>query len=339
MQSTPTRVAVVGCGAIATRQHLPLLQARGECQITAVVDADQSRACSVARQFEVPVAVDKLEKLPEGSVDCAIIATPNALHADIGVALLQRGVHLLVEKPLATTTADCERMLAAAAARSVVLAAGLMRRYSQASRFAKAVIDGGVIGRVQSFEIQDGFVFAWPTASNAFLLRDISGGGALIDLGAHTLDQLLWWLGDVADLRYYDDAFGGVEADCLLELEMASGARGTVELSRTRDLSCEAVIRGERGELRVALARSAASLTLFDGGVQLSGLAGAAGAGTVEDQRPAQLIALEHDDFFSAIRNGHAPTVTGAEAMRSVALIEACYAARQPLELPWLQQA
>jgi predicted dehydrogenase len=333
------RVAIVGCGAIATRQHLPLLLGRNDCQVTAVVDCNQERASSIAAQFGISVAVDRLEKLPADVMDCAVVATPNALHADIAVALMQRGIHLLVEKPLATTTADCDRLEAAARIHGVVLAVGLMRRFSHAGRFAHAVLDAGVIGRVESFAIIDGFVFAWPTASDAFLRRELSGGGVLMDLGAHTLDQLLWWLGNVSRLNYRDDAFGGVEADCLLELEMTSGATGTVELSRTRDLSCEALIRGERGELRVALARSAASVTLFEGGVQLSGFAGAAGVESVEEQRPAQLISLEHDDFFSAIRYGHAPAVTAAEAKRSVALIETCYAFREPLELPWLQLA
>lgn len=336
MKRPVLRVAVVGCGAIATRQHLPLLSARDDCEVVAVVDANHERAQAVAQQFGARLGTRTVDELPAGSIDCAIVSTPNALHADIGVTLLERGVHVLIEKPLATTVADCERLERAAQARQAVLAVGLMRRFAHVGRFARAAIQGGVLGKVEDFEILDGFVYAWPTASNAFLRRDIAGGGVLMDLGAHALDQVLWWLGDVANVSYFDDAFGGVEADCLLDLRMASGARGRVEFSRTRDLSCEAVIRGERGELRVSLARSNVRLTLFDGDAQLLGLAGAQGTQVVDEQRPAQLIGMEHDDFFSAIRNGHAPRVTAAEAKRSVALIEQCYRNRKPLSLPWL---
>ena len=163
---------------------------------------------------------------------------------------------------MALSVAECDHMLEAAEAGSALLAVGLMRRYSHAGQFAKWVIDSGLLGQITSFSFQDGFVYAWPTASDAFLRKELAGGGVLIDLGAHTLDQLLWWLGEVESFDYADDSYGGVEADCILELVLKSGAKGRVELSRTRDLSMRAFIKGDKAELDFSLVRNSISIRL-----------------------------------------------------------------------------
>jgi predicted dehydrogenase len=178
-------------------------------------------------------------------------------------------------------------------------------------------------------------VFNWPLTSDFFFRRAQAGGGVLIDTGVHTLDQLLWWLGDVSSLSYYDDNCGGVEADCELQLTLRSGAKGIVELSRTRNLRNTAIIRGERAELEVDLGRNAMTLRFTDSPVQVVGRgAGGAYPLTVE-QTQIDIIADEHADFLQAIRTGQPPAVSGAEGKRSIALIEACYRERQPLRLPW----
>ncbi len=120
-------------------------------------------------------------------------------------------------------------------------------------------------------DIQEGMIYDWPVASDFMFRRDM-GGGVLADTGAHVLDLLMYWLGDHASVEYKDDAAGGVEADCELRLTMASGAKGVVRLSRTRNLRNTWILEGERGTLEVSRRFDASfRWTLKGRGVDLDG--------------------------------------------------------------------
>ena len=158
-----------------------------------------------------------------------------------------------------------------------------------------------------------------------------------MDLGTHTLDQLLWWLGEVKSFEYYDDNYGGVEADCKLELTLESGAVGTVEVSRTRDLRNTAIIRGERAELEVALVQNSVSLRFPDATASITSPVIFSQEPILLNQKSADLIAAEHADFLEAIQLKRQPAIPGSEGRRSIALIEACYAERRLWKLPWVE--
>jgi predicted dehydrogenase len=337
MPKKKIRIAVVGCGAIVEQQHLPSLVRRDDCQVTTLVERNLAQAERLAEKFEIPQVFPDYHDLLDSDVDAVVIGLPNHLHAPVSIELLKAGLHLLVEKPMALSVAECDAMLAAAEAGQAILAVGLMRRFSHAGRFAKWAIESDLLGQIVSFDIQNGFVYQWPITTDYLLHKDMAGGGVLIDLGVHTLDQLLWWLGDVESFLYYDDNYGGVEADCKLYLTLKSGVEGTVELSRTRNLRETAIIRGERAELEVSLVSSSVSLRFLNGGVGMSGHAILAGEPILPDQRVADLIAAEHQDFLQAVRTGRPAIVSGAEGRRSIAFAEACYAKRRPLKLPWVE--
>lgn len=330
-------IAIVGCGAMVEQQHLPCLARRDDCRVAALVELNEARAERLAKRFGVPSVFTDYRDLLSLDIAAAIVALPNHLHAPVSIELLKAGIHVLVEKPMALSVAECDAMLEAAEAGQAMLAVGLMRRFSYAGRFAKWAIESGLLGRIISFDIQNGFIHAWPSAMDFFLRREMAGGGVLIDLGVHALDQLLWWLGDVESFEYYDDNYGGVEADCKLQVTLKSGAKGIVELSRTRDLRETAIIRGERAELEIALVRNSISLRFLDGAVGITGHAIFPEQPPLPGQRVSDLIAAEHEDFLEAIRTGRQPTVPGTKARRSIALIEACYAERRPLKLPWVE--
>ncbi len=327
--SRPLTCAIVGCGAVADWVHLPALARARAFVPELLVDRSNDRARELAGRYSVPdVSTDFRDAI--GRVDAAIIAVPQHLHEPIASALLEAGVHVLVEKPMALSPDGCDRMIDAAARGRAVLAVGLLRRCAPALLWVKRALDAGLLGRVRQFELREGGVYSWPVAS-ASAFRPEGGGGVLADAGAHVLDLVLWWFGDWRALTYCDDACGGVEADCLLELEMASGATGTIELSRTRDMPNACVIAGEWGTIEVGTKTDAVATLRWHDGVSLTGRPTAA-----HGDPPASLVDLfvpQLDQFARAIRSGEPPVVSGIEARRSVALLAACYAARRP----WIQ--
>lgn len=327
------RLAVVGCGAVTAQAHLPVATRTLGARVTLLVDRNQGRAEALAREFSVP-GVDTDYTAVFGAADAAIVALPHSLHAQVCVELLRRGIHVLVEKPMALTAAECDAMIAAAEHGRAVLAVGLMRRFLTMFRFVRETIQSGVLGQVRRFDAREGYIYDWPVASDFFFRKETAGGGVLVDTGAHTLDTILWWLGDVRMFEYFDDNHGGVEADCLLHLEMESGATGIVELSRTRKMRNTLIVEGDRARLEVDWMRM--RLTPRDSTGLLDGMIKPATPAHVEINGYHEAMAASYSDWLEAIRSARTPIVSGAEARRSVALIEACYRQRQPLELPWV---
>jgi len=327
----PIRVGVIGAGAAAEGIHLPALARTAGVETVAIADPSADRLEYVANKFNVQSRYrSHQDVIPH--IDAAIVGIPHQYHAPVTIDLLRAGVHVLVEKPMALSTAECDAMIRASESSGAQLAVGLLRRFAPTLRYAKELLESGMLGPIRSFDVREGMIFRWPVKSAAMFKPEC--GGVLADIGTHVLDLLLWWFGDVAGLEYWDDASGGVEADAVLNLEMAGGITGRVELSRTRDLRNSCVIRGERGTLEVGTKTdSTVTLTSARGQTSLSGRATAPGhqpPGTLGD-----LFAWQMADFVREIETGTAPAVPGSEARRSVAVLEACYGRRQPLVFPF----
>ena len=324
------RIALIGCGAVTELSHL---RAMDELDIPPAIaaDLDEERARAIAARYPGCRAVTDYRQATD-AFDAAVVAVPHRLHAPIACDLLDRGKHVLVEKPMATSADDCARMSAAAEASGCVLAVGLMRHFLFGTIWVKRLIESGRLGPVERFEVSEGRVFSWPVKSDSPFTSD---GGVLLDTGAHPVDQLVWWLGDdVVELEYRDDSFGGAEADCRLQLTLAAGATGTVELSRTRRLPNTARLEGRDGWVEVGID----SNTVETSPPELSDLAfdGLVG-GRLPQQSYYELFKPQLRDFVDAIVQGRAPAVDGTQGAKSSALIERCYASRQPLSLPWLR--
>lgn len=324
------RLAVVGCGAVAERVHLPALARSHSAEAAILVDTSAQRAGRLAAAFDVRRTAADFRSVI-GEIDAAIVGVPHHLHASIAGALLAAGVPVLVEKPMALTTIDCDTMVEAADRTGTVLAIGLLRRCAPALRWVKQALDAGAIGRVESFDLREGSVYAWPVTSEGMFRPE--GGGVLADAGAHVLDMVLWWFGGWRMLSYQDDARGGVEANCLIELETTSGVRGRIELSRTRTMRNACVIRGALGTIEVGTKTDAMVSLAYHDAPALGGRPVLAG-----QTPPASLVDLfepQLDQFVRAVRFGERPVVDGREGRRSIQMIEACYRTRQPWFLPW----
>jgi predicted dehydrogenase len=188
------RIGVIGAGAIATLGHIPGFQKIAGVSVVAVCDTNLERAQAVAGQFNIPMAhSDYRDVIANEQIDAISIGVPNALHAEIAIAALEAGKHVLSEKPLATSIADGEAMVAAAVRSGRLLAVNMHMRGSAQAQLLRTLIDEGRLGKI-------GYVNSrWirrtgiPGFGSWFTRRDLAGGGVLMDTGVHMLD-LAWWL-------------------------------------------------------------------------------------------------------------------------------------------------
>jgi len=327
------RMAIVGCGAVTEQVYLPVLSGLPKIKTVLLVDKNLPRAKKLASKFNIPNVTDDFHQVPEYA-NSSIIAVPHNLHAPIAIYLLNHGIHLLVEKPMAITVSECKTMIEVAHQHNCVLAVGLIRRFYASSLFIKNFISGGFLGSVYKFDVREGNSYNWPVASDFFFRKEM-GGGVLLDTGAHTLDLLLWWLGDWKDVKYFDNAHGGVESDCELHLTLKSGAKGIVELSRTRNLRNTFQIYGEKGKVEVGVGFDPE--VILDVGKDKTYLRGYSLFRGKSKLTFQDMMKLQLEDFVSAIQEDHLPLVPGVEGERAIRLIETCRTNRIQLSQPWLE--
>ncbi|MGB5135688.1 MAG: Gfo/Idh/MocA family oxidoreductase [Prochlorococcaceae cyanobacterium] len=336
----PLRFAIVGCGAISELYYAPaLLEASKHLPIdvVALFDPSPERSEALLKWFPNAVPVTQFEDAIAASPELALVASPPSFHATQANTLLEAGVHVLCEKPMASSVAEAETMIAAARKANRVLAIGLFRRFFPALQTIKALVSGGALGAAQSFRFEEGGVFNWPAASASFFQKQSSQGGVLLDLGVHILDLICWWFGEPASVFYEDDAMGNLEANSRLSLTFTGGLTGVVRMSRDTPCSNTFLIEFERGRI---------IWKVGDGNhldVRLNGLpfdligelreAGSS-APTYHQSFVKQLL-----NVVSAARGMEPELVPGDEGIRSLRLIEQCYAIRQLIPMPWLTES
>ncbi|MFZ4779491.1 MAG: Gfo/Idh/MocA family protein, partial [Terrimicrobiaceae bacterium] len=209
------------------------------------------------------------------------------------------------------------------------------RRFYWADRFVKNALKSGVLGEIVDFQFENGYPYAWPSASPFILSRAEAGGGVIMGLGSHVLDTMLWWLGQPSASETWTDARGGLDSECLIHFEMPGGARGSVELSRSRTLSNSVTIRGTQGILHAPFYGNRVEIQLDPSGLRVCGVVAPRipAIGPVQDV--ATVMAEQIQDWIRAVRDGFPPAASGKEAMASISLIESCIATQREMDLPW----
>ena len=345
----PLRVVVIGCGAITQQFHLPVLAGHEGVRLIALVDRDLSRARELAKAYGVATAVADVAELADGSFDAAVIATPPAHHAALHNRPGARGIHILVEKPMALSAAEAVAMVEAAEAVGIVLSVGLFRRLLPSTRLLRAILESGAAGRVTGFSVRSGAFYGWPSATLGNMRRDQAGGGILIDMGSHIIDMILSLLPGVPEvLDYRDNSLGGIESECELRLRILGEngpVEGTVEMSRTRNRPGGIRIECEHATLGLPLGENT-QVSIRPRGVNLADPingderdyrldAGWADTGEVSGYAAFR---EQIDDWLGAIRTGREPQLGGRSVLPTVGLIEECYRRAGRLREPWVEE-
>jgi predicted dehydrogenase len=194
------KLALVGCGAIS-RLHLPAIrEGARRTEIVAAVDSDPARADATARETGASAFTSLEDALAHGGFDAVDLMLPHHVHEEAAIRCLEAGKHVLLEKPLATSLAACERVLGAARRTGTVFMVGENTQYWPEVLTAKRLLDDGAIGEIVTARAS----FAIPpmpqfyAGPNAWRLDNaIAGGGITLDTGSHWIRPLRMWLGEV----------------------------------------------------------------------------------------------------------------------------------------------
>ncbi|WP_309130643.1 Gfo/Idh/MocA family oxidoreductase [Brevibacterium sp.] len=237
----PIPTAIVGFGVAGRVFHAPLIAADDDYELEAIVTANEDRR-SQAQQTHPHAALlgsfdDLIDRIDEaGDIDLVILATPPGLHREQAITLLERNISVVVDKPFAPSAADAQAIIDAAARSEGVLTVFQNRRWDGDYLSVKKLIDSGALGDVRSFESR----FEWWSSRNgAPGWKDVTpvaeGGGILLDLGPHLVDQAIGLFGPVAEVSadlVRHSPGEGADEDSFVTLVHDNGVRSRLWMNR-----------------------------------------------------------------------------------------------------------
>jgi len=239
-------VGILGAGGIAALSHLPEIAEVDGLRVTHICGRRERRLRLLCERFDVPrYSTTWGDLLDDGELDAVIVALPHPLHAEAGLAVLERGLHLFMQKPLCTTVDEANQLVAASEARpsQVVYCrpsfdGSVYEMRRQLAAGAIGAVSGALArhshGGPEIYYAEVADAFGEPRVENDlwFFDADTAGGGALIDMGVYSIANLVALLGEVdyvtARMTTVDKPTA-LEDTATLILEFANGALGTAE--------------------------------------------------------------------------------------------------------------
>lgn len=328
------RVAVIGCGAIAQRRHIPEYAENEHVELVAFSDPNLERAEEMAKRYGGKAFKDHDELLKEIKPDAVSVCTPNVTHAPISIAAAKAGAHVLVEKPMTTSDEEAEQMIQAAKEAGVILMVGHNQRFMPPHVKAKEILQSGKLGKVISFRTSFGHPgpegWSLDGRDSWFFRKEEAAMGAMGDLGVHKADLIRWLLDDEVEqvagfIGTLDKKDTDVDDNAICILRMKSGAIGSLVASWTyyRGEDNSTVFWCENGVMKIGTdLRDQVIVELRDGSVERYQVGEIA---TNEKQTKSGVI----DAFVDSILNGTASPVPGEEGRKSLRVVLAMFESQQ----------
>lgn len=324
------RIAVIGCGAIAIRRHVPEYAQNPNVELVAFSDPVTERAEKLAETYKAQAFADYETMLKNVKVDAVSVCTPNDLHAPAAIAAANAGAHVLVEKPMATTAAEGLAMIEAAHCNGVYLMVSHNQRLMPPHVKAKEILVSGRLGKVLTFRTSFGHPGpeGWSLdGRNSWFFRKAEAVmGAMGDLGVHKSDLIRWLLDDevsevVAFVETLHKAGTDVDDNSICLLRMKSGTIGTLAASWTyyKGQDNSTVLWCENGMMKIGTHPEDQVIVELRGGTIERYKVGA--IATNEQQTYSGVI----DAFVNSILTKTPPEISGEEGLRSLQVILAAF--------------
>jgi len=342
------KVGIIGCGNIAWEKHLPNLFKNTAVNIMAFYDHDANRAKEALIKFgtEDALVYQSANDLLNAPIDVVHICTPNNTHADLSIAALNKGIHVMCEKPMALNLDEAQKVYDAVKTSGKKYTVGCQNRFRRDSQYLKMLGEKDYFGDIyqaKAHAIRRRAVPVWGT----FLNKEAQGGGALIDIGVHALDLTLWLMDNFEPLYVVgkanyklgqqDGLFNSlgswnpekfeVEDSAFAFIVMKNGATVTLE-------SSWALNTLQTGEAKTTLCGTKAGADMVDG-LRINGDRDGAlytsypdlTSKTLEyyDDSQNDPMPLEMNNWIDAILNDTEPCVTADQSLVVMKIITGIY--------------
>ncbi|UKS28720.1 Gfo/Idh/MocA family oxidoreductase [Paenibacillus sp. HWE-109] len=234
MQKAELSVAVLGAGIIA-KNHFDAIQKTNGFVACAVVDIHLKKAEEIAQSYNIKAYGDYKEMIDTEQPDVVVIALPHFLHREAAIYAAERGCHLMLEKPMALSVAECDDIIEAARKADIRLLVGHTQHYIAENRVAKSILQSGELGSLVMINDVRHTNYFHESRPQWFLEKEKSGGGILANLGTHSLDKIQWLTDQAVNKLRASASFhgtrGNVEGSGLIYLELESGIPATISQS------------------------------------------------------------------------------------------------------------
>ena len=321
-----TGYAVIGLGRIAGH-FMPGSRNTTNSQITALVSGHRDKAERIAAEYGIPASsiynYENFDSIAENkAVDAVYVALPNSMHAEYTMRAAKAGKHVLCEKPMATSVADCESMIAACKAANVKLMIAYRCHYEPTNLKAVKLIRDGALGQVQAIESSFGFNIQ---PGEWRLSKKLAGGGPLYDVGIYSLNACRYLTGEepqdiaaFASAIDHDGRFNEVEENVSWTMKFPSGIVASCNTTYGAPMDGFFRVHGSKGWLEVdqAFVYEGLHLRADFSGTQL------------DEPNPARdpsHFQAEAEHFSHCVQNGLEPQSPGEEGLRDMRYIAQIY--------------
>ncbi len=318
--------AVIGLGRIAGH-FMPGTRSTTNSQITALVSGHRDKADRIAAEYNIPAAsiysyenFDEIARNP--AVDAVYVALPNSMHAEYTIRAAKAGKHVLCEKPMATSVADCEKMIAACKAANVKLMIAYRCHYEPTNLRAVKLIRDGSLGQVQAIQSAFGFNIG---KGEWRLSKALAGGGPLYDVGIYSLNACRYLTSEEPDhisayasVIDHDGRFNEVEENVAWTMRFPSGIVASCTTTYGANMDGYFRVYGSKGWLQVdnAFAYEGLHLRAEYAGTKLDEL---------NPARDPSHFQAEAEHFSHCIQTGQEPQSPGEEGLRDMQYIAEIY--------------
>jgi glucose-fructose oxidoreductase len=324
----PLGYAIVGLGSYGLGVIIPQFANCTHSRLAAVVSGDAAKAQRVATEHGLPARsvysyanFDTIRDNPD--VDIVYVCLPNSMHAEYTIRAAQAGKHVMCEKPMAVSVAECEAMIAACKKANRKLMIGYRCHFEPFNLEAMRLARTGAAGKIRYVRTEHGFTQGSPSAWR--LKRALAGGGSLMDMGVYSLQAARYMTGEEpiavtaresTDRR--DPRFTEVEDMIEWTLEFPSGAIAGCQSMYSANQN-HILLMGDKGRIELEPA------TRYDGNHMWLGRDGREHEVTPPPGPAKTQFAGQLDHLAQCVRNGREPIVSGEEGLRDMRIVEAIY--------------
>lgn len=316
--TTTFKWGLAGYGDLSEKRVAPALRDNSKSSLTGIWGRQFACTKDFAARHQIPGAYETLDEMLDSGIDGLYVCTPTASHFEYAMAAIERGIHVIIDKPMAASADECAQLVQAAEDNKVKLAVAFYLRFYPKMQKVKQLIDEGALGTITWVNIachgwynpsEDDPKF-WRVCKNTS-----GGGGALSDIGVHRLDLLDYWLGSAkyewSSLQHFVHSYE-VEDGSSAVLSLPNGAPVHTYFSWNTKAGCDRFeIAGSEGKVLLEPLTSGELLLMRDG-----------------KQEVLQFDILKNayfdmaEDFVDAVRENREPLCDGRSAARTSTLVE-----------------